>query len=72
MTREEAHGEKGDRSLEKGGITRLVNDIYDDFESRVCSNCKHKSDSSLCSVGIVYDNTTDNTFGCNKFQGGSK
>ena len=39
MTREEALFNVSDRGK---GLIRMVNEIYDDFESRTCDNCTNK------------------------------
>lgn len=73
MTRSEAHGKKGDDSLEDGGITQLINDIYDDFESRTCSSCKYRvlRTQNVYQCGntesIGYDSVCQDTDGCNKW-----
>lgn len=62
MTREEAKEllKKDNRY----GIDWIIDDIYDDFESRVCENCKHKTNRE-CNTIIDY---FGKDFGCNKFE----
>jgi len=44
----------------------LLNRIYDDFESRICENCRYcDKESGQCK--ILYINT-DKDFGCNEFE----
>ena len=47
--------------------TKLVLPIDGELIRDTCDNCKHQTDSSLCGAGVVYDDYTDDTFGCNKF-----
>ena len=47
MTREEALNKYPNGWMEEGGYNdypkdEIVNKIYDDLESRVCDNCKHR------------------------------
>ena len=75
MTREEALGELGDRSLERAGVDGLIDDIYDSFEARICKNCEHHLvDSSetmiWCSLenGFLEDCRVHWTFGCTEWK----
>jgi hypothetical protein len=57
--------------LEGGGLSyccveRLIKSIYKSIGT--CNECKYQTDNSLCDMGIVYDNTLDESFGCNKFK----
>jgi len=56
---------------DRGIARQLVKEIYDDFESRICKNCKYyeeypsvccNADSPLC-AGV-----TKEDFGCNEFE----
>ena len=54
-------------------ISELVNDIYDEFETRTCEHCdNYRSGNSTCDV-ICYDNEflgnmyVNKDFGCNQF-----
>ena len=88
MTREEAIIQTKERY--KYGITtesdtlKLIDAIYDDFESRKCKNCKYFNEVSSCehekntqylTTSIQFDEQTyyqmDTTkdFGCNRFEG---
>ena len=52
----------------------IVNEIYDDFESMTCENCKFNETESYClSVcinphSIAYNRNTANNDGCNKWE----
>ncbi len=47
----------------------VINKIYDDFDSRVCENCRYLKESK-CNLGIYHFgiDTDPNIFGCNKFE----
>ena len=54
---------------------KLIDEIFDEFESRVCKNCKHfKSKSGLCGLwenGVMNEASffnVDEDFGCNRFE----
>ena len=53
-------------------VYEIVNEIFDDFENRICRNCKYlirTKKGLLCSHPINYDYIiTDESFGCNKFE----
>jgi hypothetical protein len=88
MTREQAHNElqnKVKRSPHNnnyyhgGDLQGLVDQIFDDSESRTCGNCKHYTEDNkrdICMEGVIenynfldeqyYDLTKD--FGCNKWE----
>ena len=78
MTREEAQ-DRWIKSNNSFDTLTLVNDIYDDFESRTCENCKHYS-SGYCPANVfyIYNELIDKDeeihlqcnkdFGCNKFE----
>lgn len=57
----------------------FIREIYNDFESRTCSSCKHIRESIvteyeyICNVGVghiqVYDHLyIDKDFGCNRYE----
>jgi len=50
----------------------IVDEVYNDFESRICKNCKYFikiKKRLLCSHPINYDYIiTDENFGCNRFE----
>ena len=47
----------------------LIGDIYDDFESRLCKNCKwFKGIDKSYKVCKLYDISHGEDFGCNKFE----
>ena len=71
MTREEAQNglqwtATNEIMLENRAI-KLIDRIYDDFESRTCDNCKYLD--GLCTLGIKHFeiDTNPSDFGCNKF-----
>jgi hypothetical protein len=80
MTREEAHRiayEDLDSMYHSTWIKVVVDDIYDDFKSRTCENCKYIIDLGIgdgleCSNGISQYQSdyylVDKDFGCNKFE----
>lgn len=77
MTREEwsKHIQANGRinNSTKEWIENLVGEIYDDFESRVCGNCRYNQDNYKCTnnesmVEWLEDIEVFNTFGCNKFE----
>ena len=45
-------------------LAELIDDIYNDFESRICKNCKHKK-RLICKK---LQNLFKNNFGCNRFE----
>ena len=58
---------------------KTIDDIYNDFESRVCENCEHSDSKTirngviLCKMRISYINISwkyqvRKDFGCNKFK----
>ena len=79
MNREVAHSDIMDwYELYASDIHELVNRIYDDFESRTCSNCKHYKNLEVFDIGDYRDVCTHpvvdkfvscppKDFGCNKF-----
>ena len=56
----------------KAMIKQLINEIYDDFESRVCGNCEHFNNFyKTCRMGYAFCIATKKVredFGCNKFK----
>lgn len=64
-------------SSSKEWIESLVNEIYDDFESRNCGSCRYYEDSHCHSAEVdkMLDNSgyadsfpiVDEAFGCNKW-----
>ena len=76
MTREEAQNglqwtATNEIMLENRAI-KLIDRIYDDFESRTCANCKHYKRISdypnKCEYHETYNLIFTNDFGCNKFE----
>ena len=80
MTREEAKNQFSNELLERvmgfkkgklkiGAVYKIIDDIYDNLESRTCENCDRFNDYN-CSIyeGISLKNNIDKTFGCNKFE----
>ena len=51
---------------------RIIKEIYDDFESRVCGNCEHFNNFyKTCRMGYAFCIATKKVredFGCNKFK----
>jgi hypothetical protein len=74
MTREEAHRiayEDLDSMYHSTWIKVVVDDIYNDFESRTCENCKYligKDKHSKCTFGYLPDNLYEFEFGCIDFE----
>ena len=81
MTREEAKkvirniGEGW--AVSEGDVEELIDKIYDDFESKICKNCKYFKGTGMianCSnleVGKMNGGAfidVDENFGCNKFE----
>ena len=57
------------RAVPLGMARDIINTIYDDFDSRVCENCRYLKESK-CKLGIYHFeiDTDPNIFGCNKFE----
>ena len=78
MTREEAIKKLFDVSSDLGLVETIeariiIEEIFDDFESRVCKNCKHfTSFGKKMGIGICSNFTKNinvaNDFGCNRFE----
>lgn len=54
-------------------VEDLINQIYDDFDSRICKNCKYWQDytdtlSICCNGTLEFRIATPKNFGCNKFE----
>lgn len=75
MTREEAMKKAYKEALQisagnsSDSLSRLIDKIYDDFDSRTCGNCEWgidnvctNDDTPLCADFVA------STFGCNKFE----
>ena len=77
MTREEAKEEY--LTLSPSERLNVIDDIYDDLESRTCDNCKfhqnynEESSGNIDSTNDKYCNmigiNTPSYFGCNRFEG---
>ena len=77
MTREDAHNGCPDGGYLAWHETQeFITKIYDDFESRVCENCKHFTNTyytlGACKKDVFIVGEDDNEFvskdfGCNKF-----
>lgn len=70
MTREEAKKFKWFNSCREE-IYNHIDQIYNDFESRVCENCKFlagKDKLSECTFGYLPKNLYEFEFGCNQFK----
>ena len=50
----------------------VIDEIYDDFENRICANCTYFNDGNckiFCGARAKYvSDDLDNTFSCNKFK----
>lgn len=71
MTREEAKRVNVLPGMVNSDIVKkVINEIYDDFESRTCESCKYHTKDLLCSLGICHFeiNTDPDIFGCNKWE----
>ena len=78
MTREEAHS-KVDMLGQYTGFAEahsFIEDVYDDFESRTCENCKHfnildytESHGRCKNRSLtVHNRQVPKSFGCNKWE----
>jgi len=76
MNREEAlNGTPAIEHYKGAAVFRLIHAIYDDFESRICENCKHLQNGE-CSIINDWDCYNDSPaqwmppkdFGCNKYE----
>lgn len=48
---------------------KFINKLYNDFESRTCSNCEYfRASLRFCSKSVSINGYTDKDFGCNKFK----
>lgn len=65
MNREEAHIKLDENDNKRIGKHRIIDEIYDDFESRTCGNCRFWSNEYGC-IKLNIDLGTD--FGCNEFK----
>ena len=82
MNREEAKNQFSNELLERamgfkkgklkiGAVYKIIDDIYDDFESRTCKNCKYFiKDKFVCcnSKAPTIVQINDDSFGCSKFE----
>ena len=74
MTREEAlqiiENTHGNIHLNtKAMIKQLINEIYDDFESRVCKNWFYYfEETCVCDESPLVTEIVDENYGCNKFK----
>jgi hypothetical protein len=64
--------------IHRKAVINFVDEIYNDFESRTCENCKHWNGNEECEL-LVYDYcindycddrciTTSPSFSCNKWE----
>ena len=54
-----------------GAEIKIVNDIYNEVESRICGNCKYlngRDKTSKCLYGYLPSNLYEFEFGCTKFK----
>lgn len=72
MTREEALSllEKHNDSdvADVKTIKQFINQIYDNFKSRICINCKYDLETRQCRMDVFRPCKKDHTFGCNRFK----
>lgn len=71
MTREEALKTETIWNVSIFELESHINKIYDDFESRVCGNCKYYEQyDSVCCNGEspLCVEVVETSFGCNKFE----
>ena len=79
MNREEAKNQfsnelldiifKGNNELKVGGTYKIIDDIYDDFESRTRGNCFcYRECICICRNSLLYGYVVEEDFGCNKFK----
>ena len=83
MTREEAIKKLFDVSSDLGLVETIeariiIEEIFDDFESRVCKNCKyvgkhengdeHKCEILMATTREEAEKLIDEKFGCNRFE----
>jgi len=83
MTREEAHETDlyrldieyidGQKEFQIGSfkVHKLINKIFDNFESRVCKNCDFYAEfEGVCINGDIplCSDIVERTFGCNEFE----
>ena len=48
---------------------RIIKEIYDDFESRVCKNCFYYfEETCVCDESPLVTEIVDENYGCNKFK----
>lgn len=79
MTREEMYekffiNEDNIKFIEVKTVKDAIDTCYDDFESRVCRNCKHvlyieETNEYMCNnQNICLGLIVDKDFGCNRFE----
>ena len=74
MTREEVNDEIYDltyqREISEQEIYKLTHKMLDDFENRICNNCKYWiDDNGYQNAGCIkFSINFSDTFGCNKFE----
>jgi hypothetical protein len=73
MTREEVFFEvlknRDGEVIEYGKVYEIINEIYDDFESRVCKNCFYYFEGTcVCDESPLVTEIVDENYGCNKFK----
>ena len=62
-----------------GAVMDIIDKIFDDFENKICKNCKHikTTYAPICDLGVVSQGLFGNgivtlDFGCNKFEAKDK
>ena len=89
MNREEAKNQfsnelldiifKRNNELEVGGTYKIIDEIYNDFESRICKNCKYFKEFTkeipfteglkIDKIGCeLFEGNFGKNFGCNRFE----
>lgn len=59
-----------DKVLLIDDVTNLVNEIYEDFDNRICKNCKWINNDMVCDnkESLLFDCRVKTTAGCNSFK----
>ena len=60
-------------TIESYSVKKIIDSICDDFENRICENCKYydslNESSGMCAnISIQFVNAVDSNFGCNGWE----
>ena len=60
-------------TIESYSVKKILDSIYDDFENRICENCKYydslnKSSGMCANISIQFVDAVDSNFGCNGWE----